>query len=50
MLKNLFNVGLLTEKPPHNQYAIGSPTNGTAVIRFVITVAPQKLICPQGNT
>ena len=37
------------ENPPHNQYAIFSPTTGTAVTRLVITVAPQKLICPQGK-
>jgi hypothetical protein len=30
--------------PPHNQYAIGSPTIGIAVNKLVITVAPQKLI------
>ena len=27
-----------------------SPTTGTAVTKLVITVAPQKLICPQGRT
>jgi hypothetical protein len=27
-----------------------SPTKGTAVTKLVITVAPQKLICPQGKT
>jgi len=27
-----------------------SPTKGIAVAKFVITVAPQKLICPQGST
>lgn len=26
------------------------PIPGIAENRFVITVAPQKLICPQGNT
>ena len=26
------------------------PTRGIAEKRFVITVAPQKLICPQGST
>lgn len=29
---------------------MSSPTNGTAVTKLVITVAPQKLICPQGST
>jgi len=27
-----------------------SPTQGIAEAKFVITVAPQKLICPQGST
>ena len=27
-----------------------SPTKGTAVTKLVMTVAPQKLICPQGKT
>jgi len=27
-----------------------SPIKGIALNRFVITVAPQKLICPQTNT
>jgi hypothetical protein len=27
-----------------------SPTNGIAVTKLVITVAPQKLIWPQGKT
>jgi len=39
-----------TENPPHNQVAIFSPTKGTAVTKLVITVAPQKLICPHGKT
>jgi len=38
------------EKPPQIQYAIFSPTKGMAVTRLVITVAPQKLICPHGKT
>lgn len=50
MEKNLTKVAPLTENPPHNQYAIFSPTTGTAVTKLVITVAPQKLIWPQGNT
>jgi len=29
---------------------MSSPTNGTAVTKLVITVAPQKLICPHGKT
>jgi hypothetical protein len=43
-LKNLFNVGLPTEKPPQIHWAMDSPIIGTAVNKFVITVAPQKLI------
>jgi hypothetical protein len=43
-LKNLFKVALLTENPPHNHSTIEPPTNGTAENKFVITVAPQKLI------
>ena len=48
--KNRFNVGLSTEKPPHNQLTIYSPTIGKAPNRLVITVAPHKLICPHGKT
>ena len=29
---------------------VPSPTSGIALNKFVITVAPQKLICPHGNT
>jgi len=49
-LKNLFNVKVLTANPPHNQRTIYSPKKGTAENKFVITVAAQKLIWPQGNT
>lgn len=38
------------EKPPHTQYTSSSPTNGITVIKLVITVAAQKLICPHGKT
>jgi hypothetical protein len=41
---------LSTENPPHNQRAIDFPTNGIAENKLVITVAPQKLICPHGKT
>jgi hypothetical protein len=41
---------LSTEKPPHSKVTILSPTMGKAVKKFVITVAAQKLICPQTNT
>jgi hypothetical protein len=49
-LKKRFKVALLTENPPHNHIATESPTKGIAVNKLVITVAPQKLICPQGRT
>jgi len=29
---------------------MSAPTKGIAENKFVITVAPQKLICPQGKT
>jgi hypothetical protein len=29
---------------------ISCPSQGIALIKFVITVAPHKLICPYGNT
>jgi hypothetical protein len=38
------------ENPPHNQKVIFLPTYGIAENKLVITVAPQKLIWPQGNT
>jgi len=43
-------VALSTEKPPHKKVTILSPTIGNAVKKFVITVAAQKLICPQTKT
>jgi len=43
-------VGLPTANPPHNQNTISSPIHGIAENKFVITVAPQKDICPQGKT
>lgn len=49
-LKNLFNVALLIEYPPHTQYTDTSPKIGITVIKLVITVAAQKLIWPHGNT
>jgi hypothetical protein len=41
---------LSTLKPPHSNVTIFVPTIGKALNKFVITVAPQKLICPQGKT
>lgn len=43
-LKNLANVALLIENPPHIQKTNSSPIKGTTVIKLVITVAAQKLI------
>jgi hypothetical protein len=49
-VKNFPNVGLSTENPPHSHNTNFTPTIGTAENKFVITVAPQRLICPQGST
>jgi hypothetical protein len=43
-LKNLFNVALFTEKPPHNHSTKVNPIKGITENKLVITVAPQKLI------
>jgi len=43
-------VGLPTAKPPHIQFTISLPIRGIAENKLVITVAPQKDICPQGRT
>lgn len=43
-------MALLTENPPQSQITISCPTMGNAEARLVITVAPQKDICPQGKT
>jgi outer membrane protein assembly factor BamE (lipoprotein component of BamABCDE complex) len=48
--KNRFSVALATENPPHSQVTIIFPKYGIADTKFVITVAPQKDICPQGST
>ena len=49
-LKNLFSSAWSTLKPPHSHVTNCSPTNGMALNKLVITVAPQKLICPHGKT
>ncbi len=49
-LKNLLKVALPTRNPPHNQQGAVSPTRNIRVRKLVITVAAQKLICPQGKT
>lgn len=48
--KNRVRVALSTEKPPQIHCTKASPIYGTAERRFVMTVAPQKDICPHGNT
>lgn len=48
--KNRVKAELPTANPPHSHKTISSPTYGIALKRFVITVAPQNLICPQGST
>jgi len=50
IIKNRFSVAPPTENPPHNHSTIIFPMYGIAETKFVITVAPQNLICPQGNT
>ena len=49
-VKNLVKLALPTLNPPHNHWALGSPSVEITVRKFVITVAAQKLICPQGKT
>ena len=49
-VKNRVSVALLTEKPPQSQNTISLPTTGIAEAKLVITVAPQKDICPHGST
>jgi len=39
----------LIANPPQIHTTSLEPTKGIAVKRFVITVEPQKLICPQGR-
>jgi len=37
------------EKPPHNKKIKSEPIKGIAANKLVITIAPQKLIWPQGK-
>jgi len=48
--KKRVRVALSTENPPHTHWTRSVPTKGTADISPVITVAPQKDICPHGKT
>lgn len=48
--KNRFRVALLIENPPQIHITIILPIYGIVEIKLVITVAPQKDICPHGKT
>lgn len=48
--KKRFKVGWETEKFPQSHCMMSLPTYGIADSILVITVAPQKDICPQGRT
>lgn len=48
--KNRVNVALSTENPPQIHSTRVLPMYGMADKRLVITVAPQKDICPHGST
>lgn len=48
--KKRVRVALSTEKPPQIHSTRVVPMYGIADRRFVITVAPQKDICPHGST
>ena len=43
-------MGAPTANPPHIQFTTSVPMLGRAENRLVITVAPQKDICPHGRT
>lgn len=48
--KNRVRVALSTENPPQIHSTRSVPMYGTADSKLVITVAPQKDICPHGKT
>jgi len=48
--KNRFSVALSTANPPQIHSTSICPMYGIAEKMFVITVAPQNLICPHGST
>lgn len=48
--KNRFKVDWPTENPPQTHSTTEVPRYGIAETRLVITVAPQKDICPHGST
>lgn len=49
-VKNRVRVGLSTENPPQAHSTKVCPMYGTAENKLVMTVAPQKDICPHGRT
>jgi len=49
-VKNRVSEELSTANPPQKMLTIITPNLGITQIRFVITVAPQNLIWPQGRT
>ena len=49
-VKNRVRVGALTACPPHSHITMSPPMKGMTENRLVITVAPQKDICPHGRT
>lgn len=49
-VKNRVRVALSTANPPQIHWTIVVPKYGIAETKFVITVAPQKDIWPQGKT
>jgi hypothetical protein len=50
IVHNRVRVALSTANPPHTHCTTSFPTYGIADRRFVITLAPQKDICPHGRT
>jgi hypothetical protein len=50
IVKNRLRVALSIANPPQIHWTTISPIYGMADRRFVITVAPQKDICPHGST
>jgi len=49
-VKNRVKVALSTANPPQTHCTVSWPIYGIADKRLVITVAPQKDICPHGRT
>lgn len=48
--KNRVSVALFSANPPQTHCTSSLPASGMADNKLVITVAPQKDICPQGRT